>query len=1052
MDLPLFVGHKVLAEGIAGDIRALNAEGKALQHAVIRSLFNADASGLCLVDKALSSLIFHDDGFTIFLNGETVGLLIKEEALGGLSFLQRVIAVGQIIQLVDAVGQLLHLIHKLSVTVYLKDCAAQVMIGIVFIHLGQLNAAANELVGDLDLDHSAVLIYLHGIRRVIHHIALRCSDFTNHILAIRDVHKGEAAVLCGNGGQDRLCAVSKEQTDGSSGQRLAVFILLHAVDLPVDHLVGNALSVIDGKLHNGDFLTGIGKDHRILLIREHIVAVGADFLDIVAAEGNIALEHGFPVFVKGQNLNQSVCRNDRAVCCGKLLGSIEAEGHGGKLVIHTDTELLILLQHLGKRNPRLLSVIAEAGSRFGDLNLLPGIDKLCGMGVLVNDHAIGGFHLGDFVFSQIQRLALRRAVCAGSHRIHHLAGAAAQRTVRSVDVLRCLDLIGRSRKSLHRIDRLIDPVRRRNRGKHLAGFGNLDDALLRVVAQLHRNDRHAAFLGGILFGHIELDRLMTEHIAVRSGDLLEGVALAKLQLLRRDEHAGVIGVEGVDGGNLRIGKGHFHLGAIRTEDLEARTRIGNGIAGLRIHLDDLNEGLEVSVVDEVAVGLAVLSNKHIKVAHQLTTLPAGNLMHGVHAVGQVLALGKAVSIAGQIVPLRILCRLIAAGRFQIDGKNRAFFGRFNLCVAVVGVLDDGDIALLHLLGNSHSRRSVQLNGVIGRLCTDRINGAVQKIALGGADLTNRPVVAADIIAGGELAVLVGVVGIHKLIALINAVGGTGKRSVALRRSDLTVTLSDSDIEFLEDVGKALIGYTVPFHCGALTVGNHIANGGVHLLQRVAGADKHILESRHTVFIGNSKFIHGQTAEGGSKKMELHTLVQSVLGGLGHGQITAAEYIVEGNRRRLPSEHGNTVAFLGYILVVALFSDGIDTGHQIVDANFTVPVGGNGLIDALAGDGEGNAVHPAVLAGLDDFSAAIADLQLEKRSYRVADGGRIGDGILNAAVGAVLIVRPNKNAAAGSASTCGDRHITGRSRIGGDSERIARHAEMKARLTGREGKL
>ena len=427
-------------------------------------------------------------------------------------------------------------------------------------------------------------------------------------------------------------------------------------------------------------------------------------------------------------------------------------------------------------------------------------------------------------------------------------------------------------------------------------------------------------------------------------------------------------------------------------------------------------------------------------------------MHGIHAVGQVLALGKAVFIAGQVVPLRILCRLIAAGRFQIDGEYCTLLGSFDLRIAVIRVLDDGDIALLHLLGNSHSRRSVQLNGVIGRLCTDRINGAVQKIALGGADLTNRPVVAADIIAGGELAVLVGVVGIHKLIALINAVGGTGKRSVALRRSDLTVTLSDSDIEFLEDVGKALIGYTVPFHCGALTVGNHIVNGGVHLLQRVAGADKHILESRHTVFIGNSKFIHGQTAEGGSKKMELHTLVQSVLGGLGHGQITAAEYIVEGNRRRLPSEHGNTVAFLGYILVVALFSDGIDTGHQIVDANFTVPVGGNGLIDALAGDGEGNAVHPAVLAGLDDFSAAIADLQLEKRSYRVADGGRIGDGILNAAVGAVLIVRPNKNAAAGSASTCGDRHITGRSRIGGDSERIARHAEMKARLTGREGKL
>ena len=502
---------------------------------------------------------------------------------------------------------------------------------------------------------------------------------------------------------------------------------------------------------------------------------------------------------------------------------------------------------------------------------------------------------------------------------------------------------------------------------------------------------------------------MTEHIAVRGRDLLEGVALAELQLFRRDEHAGVIGVEGVDGGNLRIGKGHFHLGAIRTEDLEARTRIGNGIAGLRIHLDDLNEGLEVSVVDEVAIGLAVLGNEHIKVAHQLTALPAGDLMHGIHAVGQVLALGKAVFIAGQIVPLRILCRLIAAGRFQIDGKNRAFFGRFNLCVAVIRVLDDGDIALLHLLGNSHSRRSVQLNGVIGRLCTDSINGAVQQIALGGADLMNRPVVAADIIAGGELAVLVGVVGIRKLIALINAVGGTGKRSVALRRSDLTVTLSDGDIEFLEDVGKALIGYTVPFHCGTLAVGNHITNGGVHLLQRVAGADKHILESRNTVFIGNSVFIYRKAAKGGSKKVELHPLIQSVLGGLGHGQLAAAEHIVKGNRCRLSSKHGDTVAFLGHILVIALLSDGIGAGHQIVDANFTVSVGGNGLIDALAGDGEGNAVHLAVLAGLDDFCAAVTDLQIQKGCDRVADRSAVGNNILHGAVRTIVAIAPHHDA-------------------------------------------
>ena len=328
VNLALLIGHKVLAEGIAGDIRALHAEGKALQHAVIRSLFNANASGLCLVDKALSGLIFHDDGFTIFLNGEAIGFLIKEEALGGLGFLQRVIAVGQIIQLVDAVGQLLHLAHKLSATVYLKDCAAQMVVGIVLIHLGQLNAASNELVGDLDLDHSAVLIYLHSIRRLIQHISLRCSDFTNHILAIRDAREGKATVLCGNSGQNRLCAVCEEQADGSSGQRLAVLILLHAMDLPVDHLVGNALSVIDSKLHRGDFLTGIGKGHRVLLIGEHIVAIGADLPDIVAAEGNVASQRGFPVFIRRQNFQQPIGRDDAAVCCGQILSSIEAKGDG----------------------------------------------------------------------------------------------------------------------------------------------------------------------------------------------------------------------------------------------------------------------------------------------------------------------------------------------------------------------------------------------------------------------------------------------------------------------------------------------------------------------------------------------------------------------------------------------------------------------------------------------------------------------------------------------------------------------------------------------------
>ena len=141
-------------------------------------------------------------------------------------------------------------------------------------------------------------------------------------------------------------------------------------------------------------------------------------------------------------------------------------------------------------------------------------------------------------------------------------------------------------------------------------------------------------------------------------------------------------------------------------------------------------------------------------------------------------------------------------------------------------------------------------------------------------------------------------------------------------------------------------------------------------------------------------------------MELHTLVQSVLGGLGHGQITAAEHIVEGNRRRLSSEHGNTVAFLGHILVIALLGDGIGAGHQIVDVNFTVSVGGNALIDALAGDGEGNAVHLAVLADLDDFGTAVRNFQTDISLDRVINLLTESDSVLISAARLICTVRPN----------------------------------------------
>ena len=59
---------------------------------------------------------------------------------------------------------------------------------------------------------------------------------------------------------------------------------------------------------------------------------------------------------------------------------------------------------------------------------------------------------------------------------------------------------------------------------------------------------------------------------------------------------------------------------------------------------------------------------------------------------------------------------------------------------------------------------------------------VQKIALGRGNLTDAPVIAADIILGGELPVFIGGVAVNQFLALIDAVDRTCKGSVPLRPS------------------------------------------------------------------------------------------------------------------------------------------------------------------------------------------------------------------------------------------------------------------------------
>ena len=187
-------------------------------------------------------------------------------------------------------------------------------------------------------------------------------------------------------------------------------------------------------------------------------------------------------------------------------------------------------------------------------------------------------------------------------------------------------------------------------------------------------------------------------------------------------------------------------------------------------------------------------------------------------------------------------------------------------------------------------------------------------------------------------------------------------------------------------------------------------------------------------------------------MELHALNKTVFGSLGDSEITTAQYVIERNGCGLSCKNSHTVRFLRNILVVGLLGNGVGSGHKIVDLDFALAVGSNGLIYSVTDNSELDTINLAVFGSLDDLGAAIADLQLDKRLHRVGNRCRIGYGVLNTAVGTVLIISPNKNAAAGHASACRDSHITRRSVIGRDSQLISGNREIETGCTGREGEL
>ena len=98
-------------------------------------------------------------------------------------------------------------------------------------------------------------------------------------------------------------------------------------------------------------------------------------------------------------------------------------------------------------------------------------------------------------------------------------------------------------------------------------------------------------------------------------------------------------------------------------------------------------------------------------------------MDGVNAVGQHFRLREAVFVAHKVVALGVVSSVIAAGEFQENVKFRTSLRGFKLSVAVVGVLDEGDITLfdgfIHRISDSGVFHLIILS-----FCADVMGGFV----------------------------------------------------------------------------------------------------------------------------------------------------------------------------------------------------------------------------------------------------------------------------------------------------------------------------------------
>ena len=427
-------------------------------------------------------------------------------------------------------------------------------------------------------------------------------------------------------------------------------------------------------------------------------------------------------------------------------------------------------------------------------------------------------------------------------------------------------------------------------------------------------------------------------------------------------------------------------------------------------------------------------------------------MNGIYAVRHILCLTEAVFITDNDISFIFFCCVKTAGRFEIDFKGCTVFRCFNLCFAVIGVLDNGDIAFHNLFGYIICGLIV-FHSIELRFSTDLMDCTIEQITLGRRDFTDCPVIITDIFLCGKLPVLIRNIFVHKGFALIDTVNCSGKGSVALCCAFLTVALCHGHGKLFENVCEIAGSNFFPVNRCGLICRHNITDCGIHFLNGVWGsaAYKHIIERSNTVLICHCIFIYGNTRKRSSVKVESYTLDQIILRRFDNLKITSLENIIEVDLCHLTGNNSNSVNLLRYIFVDRLFCYRVNTGHKVIQLEFAAVCGCDCLIDTVTADGKLNTVNLSVLTCLYNLTRAVADLHFDKSADRVADLLSISNHILNAVAVLMDTVSPYNYTSADAVFLCGcDGKFLARSGVHRNSQFVSAGREGNSVNICREG--